>query len=326
MKRRLLASIALALTMTLATSACVISAPEAPSDAVNSFSAPIPGSGAVVPQDSPLPGEVSMCPGTLSPSPLPPAGQMPPGTSMADIVERGRLIVGIDIGANLLSFRDPITGEIKGFDADIAHQIAGAIFGDPSRVHFRILSTTERMRALTEGTVDVVVKTMSATCERAKTVAFSSTYFIAQQRILAPRGAPVNTLGDLSGRKVCEVRGTTSLDRVRRLVPSAEVIAVDSWSDCLVMLQQSQVDAISSDDAILAGLEEQDPNLMVTGPSMGLEYYAVGIAKEREDLVRFVNGVLLRMAFDGTWMRLYNQWFAPSLGPVWSAPAAQYTG
>ncbi|WP_343929850.1 glutamate ABC transporter substrate-binding protein [Tsukamurella strandjordii] len=326
MMRRVLGGIALALSVTLATSACVVSAPEAPGDAVTSFPQPMPGSGTVVPPDTPLPAEVAMCPGTPSPSSLPPAGQMVPGTTMADIFDRGRLVVGIDIGSNLLSFRDPITGEIKGFDADIAHQIAAAIFGDPNRVHFRILSTAERQQALIDGTVDVVVKTMSATCDRAKQVAFSATYFIAQQRILAPRGAPINTVGDLSGRRVCEVRGTTSLDRVRRLVPSATVIAADSWSDCLVMLQQQQVDAVSTDDAILAGLEDQDPNLTVTGPSMGLEYYAVGVGKNRTDLVRFINGVLLRMAFDGTWMRLYNQWFTPTLGQVWSAPAAQYTG
>ncbi|WP_248489652.1 transporter substrate-binding domain-containing protein [Tsukamurella sp. PLM1] len=325
MMRRILGGVALAVTVTLATAGCVVSAPEAPGDAVTSFPQPIPGSGTVVPADT-LPGEVAMCPGTPSPSALPTPGRMPAGTTMASILDRGRLIVGIDIGSNLLSFRDPITGEIKGFDADVAHQIAAAIFGDPNRIHFRILSTAERQRALEEGTVDVVVKTMSATCERAESVAFSATYFIAQQRILAPRGAPINTVGDLSGRRVCEVRGTTSLDRVRRLVPSAVVIAADSWSDCLVMLQQSQVDAVSTDDAILAGLEQQDPNLTVTGPSMGLEYYAVGVGKNNTDLVRFINGVLLRMAFDGTWMRLYNQWFAPSLGQVWSAPAAQYTG
>ncbi|WP_082789288.1 glutamate ABC transporter substrate-binding protein [Tsukamurella pseudospumae] len=326
MMRRLLGGIALGTAVALASTGCVVSAPEAPGDAVTAYSQPVPGSGSVVPTDAPIPAEVSMCPGTLAPSGLPPAGQMVPGTTMATIHDRGRLIVGIDIGSNLLSFRDPITGEIKGFDADIAHQIAAAIFGDPNRIHFRILSTADRQKALEDGTVDIVVKTMSATCDRARTVAFSATYFIAQQRILAPRGAPINTVGDLSGRRVCEVRGTTSLDRVRRLVPSASVVAADSWSDCLVMLQQSQVDAVSTDDAILAGLGQQDPNLTLTGPSMGLEYYAVGIGKNRPDLVRFINGVLLRMAFDGTWMRLYNQWFAPSLGQVWSAPAARYEG
>ncbi len=326
MMRRTLRGIALAVAVALASTGCVVSAPEAPGDAVTAVSQPIPGSGAVIPGDAPIPPEVSMCTATPSPSGLPAPGQMAPGTTMADIQERGRLVVGIDIGSNLLSFRDPITGEIKGFDADIAHEIAAAIFGDPDRIHFRILSTAERQKALEDGTVDVVVKTMSATCERAKSVAFSATYFIAQQRILAPRGAPINTVGDLSSRRVCEVRGTTSLDRVRRLVPSATVMATDSWSDCLVMLQQAQVDAISTDDAILAGLEQQDPNLTITGPSMGLEYYAVGIGKNKTDLVRFINGVLLRMAFDGTWMRLYNRWFAPSLGQVWSAPAARYEG
>ena len=81
---------------------------------------------------------------------------------------------------------------------------------------------------------------------------------------------------------------------------------MNSWTDCLVMLQQGQVDAISTDDVVLAGLAAQDPTVEVVGASLGVEPYGIGIMKENSDLVRFVNGVLEEVRLDGTWERLYN--------------------
>ena len=72
------------------------------------------------------------------------------------------------------------------------------------------------------------------------------------------------------------------------------MFAVNNWTDCLVMLQQAQVDAISTDDSVLWGLKKQDPNVDLVGDSIGLEPYGIGINKEHSDLVRFVNGVLDR--------------------------------
>ena len=89
------------------------------------------------------------------------------------------------------------------------------------------------------------------------------------------------------------------------------------------MLQQGQVDAISTDDVVLSGLAAQDPNLEVVGPSIAVEPYGVGIRKESSDLVRFVNGVLDEMRADGTWQRLYDARLN-SLGPSPGPPAARY--
>jgi polar amino acid transport system substrate-binding protein len=101
------------------------------------------------------------------------------------------------------------------------------------------------------------------------------------------------------------------------------VIGVRNWTDCLVMLQQAQVDAISTDDSVLWGLKMQDPNAELVGRSLSLEPYGIGINREHTDLVQFVNGVLEQMRADGTWERLYDKWlheFAPSPGP----PVARY--
>lgn len=243
--------------------------------------------------------------------------------AVAAIRTRGRLIVGLDIGSNLFSFRDPITGEISGFDVDIAGEVARDIFGTPSQVEYRILSSADRISALQSNTVDIVVKTMTITCERRKQVNFSTVYFTAYQRILAPRESPIAQASDLSGKRVCVVRGTTSLKRVQEIAPPPIIVTVVTWADCLVALQQREVDAISTDDSILAGLVAQDPYLHIIGPNMAQEPYGIGINLQNTGMVRFVNGTLERIRRDGTWNTLYRKWLTV-LGPAPAPPTPRY--
>ncbi|MCK0175626.1 ABC transporter substrate-binding protein [Mycobacterium sp. 852013-51886_SCH5428379] len=243
--------------------------------------------------------------------------------AVANIRNRGRLIVGLDIGSNLFSFRDPITGNITGFDVDIAGEIARDIFGSPTQVEYRILSSADRIAALRNNQVDVVVKTMTITCERKKQVAFSTVYLTANQRILAPRDSAISRASDLSGKRVCVVKGTTSLRRIQQISPPPIIVATVTWADCLVALQQRQVDAVSTDDAILAGLVSQDPYLHIVGPSLNEEPYGIGVNLENPGLVRFVNGTLARIRRDGTWYALYRKWLTV-LGPAPAPPVARY--
>ncbi|HMS76162.1 glutamate ABC transporter substrate-binding protein [Gordonia sp. (in: high G+C Gram-positive bacteria)] len=259
---------------------------------------------------------------SLRPGQLPTPRHMPARSTMAAIFSRGRLIVGLDIGSNLFSFRDTITGDIKGFDVDIARAIARAVFGDPNQIEFRVLTSGDRIKYLQKGDVDVVVKTMSITCDRRQAVSFSAPYYVAAQRILAQRNSGIADAGDLAGKRVCAARGVTSIGRLQSIVPTAHITTTSTWADCLVMLQQGQVDAVSTDDAILAGLAEQDPWVRVIGPSLGEENYAVGIAKGHDDLVRFVNGVLDDVRTSGQWQQMYNRWLS-ILGPG-SPPIPRY--
>ena len=243
--------------------------------------------------------------------------------AVASIRERGRLLVGLDIGSNLFSFRDPITGRITGFDVDIAGEVARDIFGDPGAVEYRILSSADRVVALQNNTVDIVVKTMTITCERRREVNFSTVYFTGFQRILAPRNSDIADPADLPGKRVCVAQGTTSLAKVREIDPPPVIVAVVTWADCLVALQQNDVDAVSTDDAILAGLVAQDPYLNIVGPNMAEQPYGIGLNLVRTDLVRFVNGTLERIRTDGTWNTLYRRWLTV-LGPAPTPPEPRY--
>jgi polar amino acid transport system substrate-binding protein len=260
---------------------------------------------------------------SLRPGPQPGPGAMPPGSTMAAIAERGRLVVGVDQNTFLFGFRDPATGRLEGFDIDVAREIARRIFGDPDQVDLRVVNASERESALESGQVDLVVRTYSITCDRKRNIAFSTPYYYAKQRILAVKGSGILSAADLSGRRVCAVRGTTSLSALAALESKPTLFSVSNWSDCLVMLQQAQIDAISTDDAVLAGLAEQDPNLELVGPSIAAEPYGIGIKKGDDDLVRFVNGALDQIRADGTWERLYQDRLL-ILGPSPGPPTARY--
>jgi polar amino acid transport system substrate-binding protein len=322
-RRPAAAAAAIALTAGLLAGCVDTSAP--PSDPPTAIAAwPTPaGVSTNAPVEPPPATESCDATASLAPGQMPTPGQMPPNTSMDSIYKRGWLKVGLDIGSNLISFRDPISGDIEGFDVDIAKEVARGIFGDPERIEFRILNSDDRIKALKDGSVDIVVKTMSITCDRLEEIAFSTVYYEASQRILTMRSSGINGVADLSGKRVCAARGTTSIAPIQQRVPDAIVDTVTSWADCLVMLQQDQVDAVSTDDAILAGMAAQDPYIHVVGQSLGEEPYGIGINKFDEDLVRFTNGILEQIRADGTWFEIYNRWLS-SLGPKYYPPQPAY--
>ncbi len=293
--------------------------PATPTGGTVGYSAPLPAKAAMAQTDSPPPPPVDQsCDATAS---------LRPGTggpTVDAIRARGRLLVGLDPGSNLFSFRDPISGALVGFDTDIAREIARDLFGDPERIEYRILGSADRERALQEHTVDVVVKTMTITCERRQRVDFSSTYFLSHQRVLAVKNSGITGLDDLAGKRVCVASGTTSLDLIRRNQPAASIMTVPAWADCLVVLQQRQVDAISTDDALLAGLVAQDRSYTeMVGDNLSDEPYGVGIPKGNDDMVRFVNRTLERLRTDGTWERMYQNWLTV-LGPSPGPPQPRY--
>jgi polar amino acid transport system substrate-binding protein len=260
---------------------------------------------------------------SLRPDPQPKPGAMPPGSTMAAIAARGRLVVGVDQNQYLFGFRDPATGQLEGFDIDIAREVARGIFGDPNQIDLRVVEAGERESVLQSGQVDMVARTFSINCARKNNVAFSTVYFYADQRILVLKGSGIRSAADLSGKRACAVSGTTSLAKLFALDPRPTVFGASTWTDCLVMLQQGQLDVIGTDGVVLAGLAAQDPNVEVVGPSLGVEPYGLGIKKENVDLVRFVNGVLEDIRGDGTWERLYQAQLQP-LGPSPGPPPARY--
>lgn len=239
------------------------------------------------------------------------------GTHMRRIRERGRIIVGVDQSQYLLSYRDAARGELRGFEVDLAREVARDIFGDPERVDFRFVDSSNRVEALRAGAVDIVIRTMSVTPGRAAQVDFSTPYLASYVRMLAPRDRGVAGLDDLAGRTVCVVDRTNVLNLVRERLPESKVLRVRSWSDCLMAAQQFQADAVVADDAVLAGMVAQDPLTEIHPQELAKQLYAVAAPRGHDDVVRQVNLTLERVRGDGTWYRLYEQWLAGSLADAW---------
>jgi polar amino acid transport system substrate-binding protein len=260
--------------------------------------------------------------------PLPSAGQMPAGSFMAKIARRGYLIAGVDQNTYLWGYRDPATGQLGGFDIDMLREVSRAIFGDPNRIRFVVVPNSQRVPAVQSGAVDIVAETMTINCQRKLLIDFSTVYYNAGQRILAPANSTITGPRELAGRHVCATAGSTSLQNLMALAlkPPVRTVAVTNQSDCLVLLQQGQVDAISTDDTILQGLAAQDPSVRLVGPAFTSEPYGMAISKAHPDFVAFVNAVLARERADGTWASIYKRWLGRfDGGKAPSPPVATYT-
>jgi polar amino acid transport system substrate-binding protein len=269
------------------------------------------------------------CTASLRPTgPLPRPGSMPKGSTMERIVQHGSLVVGVDQTTLLFGYRDPITGELQGFDIDVAHEIAHAIFGDPNAIEFHALTSTARIAAIKAGTVDMVVSAFSMACSRWKDMDFSSVYYDAHQALMVKAGSNILGVSDLDGKTVCVTANSTSESNIKDLLKAANVTAtideVSSRADCLVDLQEGKADAITSDDTILAGFRLQDPLTQILDHPLHDEPYGIAIPKNKQDFVRFVNGVLEQMRADGRWQALDEEWLS-SLGPVQSPPTPTYS-
>ncbi len=243
------------------------------------------------------------------------------GPGIDRIRARGRLVVGVDQNTYLFGYRDAASGQVVGFDIDIARQVAAAIFGDPARIQLVAITAAQRIPFIQNGSVDIVVDTMTINCDRLKQVAFSTDYYDAGQRVLVPKSSAAKGIDDLGGRRVCAAAGSTSIANIAHARSHPVPVSVADWTDCLVMLQQGQVDAISTDDTILAGMAAQDPNTKLVGDRFTDEPYGVAVSRSAPDLVRFVNGVLDRMRADGSWAAIYTRWLG---GPAPAPPMARY--
>lgn len=245
---------------------------------------------------------------SLRPAPGPP--QVTPGSFMAAIRTRGYLIAGVDQSTYHFGYFNPLDGQTEGFDIDMIRAVAKAIFGDPDKVEFKAITDDQRIPDIVSNTVDIVAHTMTISCDRLTSVDFSSVYFEANTRVLVLKNSTATGLATLGGQKVCATAGSNSATIISgyKVTPRLVLVPVPQWTDCLVLLQQGQVAAVSTDDSILAGLHAQDPFTKVVGPPLAPQPYGLAISKQHPDFVRFVNAVLAQERADGAWAASYAHW------------------
>jgi ABC-type amino acid transport substrate-binding protein len=233
------------------------------------------------------------------------AQQFPAGTTLGKIQRKGEITIGVKYDVPPFGFLNPRTDEVEGFDVDIGRFIAEELGVEPKFIE---AISDNRIPFLERGTADLILSTMTINAERDQEIDFSEPYYIAQGRILVPKGSDIKGLQDLNGKSVCTALGSTYEETIRERAPDADLKLVDTYSECLELLQNESIDAISTDDVILTGMIIQDDSLQMVGKPLTVEPYGVGIKEGDRQLKRFVDRVLKQVEEDGRWEETYQKW------------------
>ena len=237
-----------------------------------------------------------------------------PGTTMANIQARGKLIVGIKYDQPLFGLKSAVSGQVEGFDVEIAKHMAVAIFGGDIRsvadkVEFVETVSQNRETFLGEGRVDVVVATYTINDTRKQRVDFAGPYLVADQDIMVRSDDnSIKGVNDLNGKKVCSATGSTSLKNVQAQAPRADIsIVFDKYSLCAEALADRRVDAVSTDDAILAGLVNDNPGkFKLVGADLSDEPYGIGVKKGDDAFRNVLNTRLEEIFTSGEWEEAFR--------------------
>jgi glutamate transport system substrate-binding protein len=253
-------------------------------------------------------GVLAACGGSAgggpNPTPAPVAGA--PG---------GKLTIGIAFDQPGLGLK---TGDAyTGFDVDTAIYIAGALGVTRDNITWKEANSDQRQQLLESGQADLIVSTFSITDQRKQVVDFAGPYFVAHQDLLVRRNDTEITGPDtLDGKNLCSVPGTTSAAYVTsHFLGNIKLTEKPRFSDCVTALANSEVDAVTTDDVILAGFAAQPQyqgKLKVVGKGFSDEIYGVGVKKGNTALVDKVNAALKQYIDDGSWRKSLDANVRPS--------------
>ncbi|WP_103063674.1 glutamate ABC transporter substrate-binding protein [Actinomyces qiguomingii] len=196
-----------------------------------------------------------------------------------------------------------------GFDVDMGRAIASKLGYSQDEIVWVEAVSAQRETMLQNGQVDLVIGTYSITDARREKVAFAGPYFIAGQDLLVRTGAGISGPDDMDGRILCSVEGSTSAQTIRDNYSSGtlQLFPVRSYSQCVEFLSAGTVDAVTTDNIILAGFAAQANyagKVHVVGNAFSEEHYGVGLRKGQGDLCRSVNRAITEIIDEGTWDRL----------------------
>ena len=246
-----------------------------------------------------------------------PARTFPQGTTMARLQEAGTVKIGVKYDVPPFGFRNPQNDRVEGFDVDLGRRIAEELGVEPEFIE---AVSDNRIPFLQDGTADLILSTMTINAERDQEIDFSEPYFVAQGRILVKKGSPIQGVDDLAGKRVCTALGSTYEDTLKKEAPEAELRLVDSYSECLELIQNGAVDAVSTDDVILTGMIIQDDTLELVGDELTTEPYGAGIKEGDRELQQFVSEVVQKWKQDGGWAEAYGKWVGQYTGEEQEPP------
>ncbi|MFC7720234.1 transporter substrate-binding domain-containing protein [Nonomuraea recticatena] len=243
----------------------------------------------------------------------------------SSIVGKETLVIGVRPDLPALGLRTG-DGRFEGFDVDVATYVAGKL-GATAR--FVPALAADREKLLLSGQADLVLATFSITQERKTRVAFAGPYHLSYQDILVREGTSgIANVRDLKGRRICEVQGSNAAQRVvdeRRI--DASVVPVATYDECMSMLKSGRIDAITTNDVILAGLAARERGgVRLVNTQFNEQRTGVGMRRGDVEGCERVNRAITDMYQDGTAARLLAKWFGRSGLTLGKVTVPQFEG
>ncbi|AWN32359.1 MULTISPECIES: glutamate ABC transporter substrate-binding protein [unclassified Streptomyces] len=231
-----------------------------------------------------------------------------------------KIVIGVKADQPFLGFKDT-TGKYSGFDIEIAKMVAADLGFSEKQIEFKTIDSNVRETTISNGQVDYYVGTYTINDERKKQVGFAGPYYTAGADLLVRKDEKEITGPDaLKGKEVCSIVGSTPLQEIKKKKYGAKTSEQSKYSDCVKSLLDGQVDAVTTDDAILKGYAAQRPEkLRVVGKSFTKEPYGVGMKKDDKALRNAITDALenhikngdYKKAYDGTLGKSGSKFVAP---------------
>jgi glutamate transport system substrate-binding protein len=232
------------------------------------------------------------------------------GSPMADLAEAGEIRIGTKFDQPGLGNINLETDEPEGFDVEIGKIIAGKLGIEPDQIEWIETVSANRESFIANDRVDIVIATYTINDERKQQVDFAGPYYVAGQDLLvAEDDDSIQGPDDLAGKRVCAASGSTPIENIRENYPDAEPVEFDTYTECVDQLEAGQIDAVSTDDIILAGYaadEKYEGKFRVVGETFSEEPYGIGLKKGEDDFRDFLNDTLEEIYEDGTWEEAFD--------------------
>ncbi|MYW67243.1 transporter substrate-binding domain-containing protein [Streptomyces sp. SID8379] len=219
----------------------------------------------------------------------------------------GKIVFGAKNDQPYLGFEDT-DGTRSGFDIEIAKMVAADLGFKPSQIEFKTVDSNVRETTISKGEVDLYVGTYTINDERKKQVGFAGPYFMAGADLLVRKDDTAITGPDsLKGKTVCSIKGSTPLQEIKKPKYGAKTVELSKYSECVQQLLNSEVDAVTTDDAILKGYAAQRPTkLKVVGKPFTKEPYGVGMNKDDKALRDAVSNAIEAHQKNGDYKKAYD--------------------
>jgi aspartate/glutamate/glutamine transport system substrate-binding protein len=227
----------------------------------------------------------------------------------SQIKEDKKIVFGVKHDTRLFGLKNPSTGDVEGFDIDLSKALTEEMFGDDVKPEYIEVTSKTRVGLLNNGKVDAVVATMTINEERKKEVDFTDVYFDAGQSLLVKKGSKVKSIEDLKkGTKVLAVKGSTSAINIREKAPETTVLEFENYAEAFTALKSGKGDALTTDDAILYGMAEEDSSFELVGGTFTEEPYGIAVKKGNKELVDELNKALKSLKDSGKYDEIKDKW------------------